>query len=242
MHASFSRNTAEPSGLEAQLGYKFRDRRLFSEALTHKSFQHENTGGQSAHNERLEFLGDSVLGLVIAETLFKAEGILDEAEMSKMKSYLVNKSVLHDVAAGLSLGDYISLGRGEESTGGRQKRSILADTLEALLGAVFLDSNYETVRSLILRLYKEKIPDVIEKKEGYDFKSELQERCQALFGTLPDYRIVKQEGEEHRKVFTAEVSIKENIYGRGTGKSKKEAQMLAAKEALEKIPCSQTCL
>jgi ribonuclease-3 len=238
MPASFSRNIAEPSKLEGLLGYKFRDRRLFSEALTHKSFQHENTGSQSAHNERMEFLGDSVLGLVIAETLFTAEGILDEAEMSKMKSYLVNKSVLHDISAGLSLGDYVSLGRGEESTGGRLKRSILADTLEALFGAVFLDSDYETVRTLILRLYKDKIPNVIEKNEGYDFKSELQEHCQALFGTLPEYRIVNQEGEEHRKVFTAEVSIKETIYGRGTGKSKKEAQMLAAQEALGKIPDS----
>ncbi|MGO9378458.1 MAG: ribonuclease III [Dissulfurispiraceae bacterium] len=236
MPASFSRNIAETSALEAQLGYEFRDRRLLSEALTHKSYQHENTGGQSSNNERLEFLGDSVLGLVIAETLFRAVGILDEAEMSKMKSYLVNKLVLHDISAGLSLGEYIRLGRGEESTGGRQKRSILADTLEALFGAVFLDSDYATIRSLIMRLYKDKISNVIEKKEGYDFKSDLQERCQALFGTLPDYRIIKQEGEEHRKVFTAEVSIKEAVYGRGTGKSKKEAQMLAAKEALEKIP------
>jgi ribonuclease-3 len=235
MPALFLENTADPAGLEERLGYKFRDHRLFKEAFTHKSYQHENTGVQSAHNERLEFLGDSVLGLVIAETLFRAEGSLDEAAMSKMKSYLVNKSVLHDISASLSLGDYVMLGRGEESTGGRQKRSILADTLEALLGAVFLDSDYETAKSVILSLYRERIPAVIDKKEGYDFKSELQERCQARYGTLPEYRIVKQEGEEHRKVFTAEVSIKEIIYGRGTGKSKKEAQMLAAKMAIEKM-------
>lgn len=235
MPASFSRNIAELSAFEGHLGYEFRDRRLLKEALTHKSFQHEDTAGQSSHNERLEFLGDSVLGLVIAETLFRADSMLDEAEMSKMKSYLVNKQVLYDISAGLSLGDFIMLGRGEESTGGRHKRSILADTLEALLGAVFLDGGYEAVASLIRCLYKDKIADVIEKKEGYDFKSELQELCQSLFGTLPEYEIVKQEGKEHNKVFTAEVSIKETIYGRGSGKSKKEAQMQAARVALENI-------
>ena len=236
MPVSFSRNTSEASELLEQLGYRFRDLDLFNEALTHKSFQHEHSGGRSAHNERLEFLGDSVLGLVIAETLFLEDGFLNEADMSKMKSYLVNKVVLYEIAAGLSLGKYVMLGRGEEFTGGRQKRSILADTLEALFGAVFLDSDYDTVKVVIQRLYRERICDVIAERDGYDFKSELQERCQAAFGTLPEYRIVKQEGEEHRKVFTAEVSIKETLYGRGTGKSKKEAQMLAAKEALEKMP------
>jgi ribonuclease-3 len=184
----------------------------------------------------LEFLGDSVLGLVIAETLFLEDGLLNEAEMSKMKSHLVNKMVLYEIAAGLSLGEYVMLGRGEEATGGRQKRSILADTLEALFGAVFLDSDYETVKALILRLYRDRICDVIARKDRVDFKSELQERCQAAFGTLPEYRIVKQEGEEHRKVFTAEVYVKGILFGSGTGKSKKEAQMLAAEKALDKIP------
>lgn len=236
MPVSFSKNISEPSDLEEQLGYRFRDRQLLGEALTHKSFQHEYTGGQSAHNERLEFLGDSVLGLVIAEALYQEDNHLDEADMSKMKSYLVNKSVLHQIAAGLLLGNYVRLGRGEESTGGRQKHSILADTLEALFGAVFLDSGYESAKKLILQLYSKKISDVIQKKEGYDFKSELQECIQAAFGTLPEYRIVKQEGEEHRKVFTSEVYIKGVMFGTGKGKSKKEAQMLAAKEALEKMP------
>jgi ribonuclease III len=236
MPVSFSKNTSDPFALEERLGYRFRTPHLLTEALTHRSFQHEHLGGQSAHNERLEFLGDSVLGIVIAETLFREDGLLNEAEMSKMKSYLVNKVVLYEMAASLSLGEYVMLGRGEESTGGRQKRSILADTLEALFGAVFLDSDYDTVKALVLRLYRERIRSVIAKKEGYDFKSELQERCQAAFGTLPEYRIVKQEGEEHRKVFTAEVYITETLFGRGTGKTKKEAQMLAAEQALDKMP------
>ncbi|HMK60586.1 MAG TPA: ribonuclease III [Dissulfurispiraceae bacterium] len=242
MPALFSTDITDSSELERKLGYAFTDRRLLNEALTHKSYHHENTYGQSVHNERLEFLGDSVLGLVIAETLFSDNGVLDEAEMSKMKSYLVNKSVLHELSVNLSLGHYVKLGRGEESTGGRQKRSILADALEALIGAVFLDSDYQTVKTLICRLYRNKIPDVVEKREGYDFKSELQERCQAMFGRLPEYRIVKQEGEEHKKVFTAEVLITESIHGKGSGKSKKEAQMLAAKEALRKMPDSKTGL
>ncbi len=230
MPVSFSGNIEE---IEASLGYRFRNKGLLSESLTHKSYHHENPGETPAYNERLEFLGDSVLGLVIAETLFHDRTLLSEADMSKMKSYLVNKSILIETASMLSLGKYLRLGRGEESTGGRQKKSVLADAMEALCGAVFLDSDYETTRSLILRLLSERITNVTSKKEGYDFKTELQETCQGLFGALPDYRIVKQEGEEHRKVFTVEVYINGEIRGRGTGKSKKEAQMVAAKEALK---------
>jgi ribonuclease-3 len=232
MPVSFSRNTAE---LEELLGYRFSDEGLLTAAVTHTSFQYENSGTQSAHNERLEFLGDSVLGLVIAETLFMRERQLNEAGMSRIKSYLVNKSVLYDIATGLSLGKFIRLGRGEDTTGGRQKRSILSDALEAVLGAVFLDSDYETARELILRLYDYRIADAVDNKRGYDFKSELQERSQALFGTLPEYRITKQEGEEHEKIFTTEVYVKEKRLGVGSGKSKKEAQMQAAREALDEI-------
>jgi ribonuclease-3 len=155
--------------------------------------------------------------------------------MSKMKSYLVKESVLFETATRLSLGKYLRLGRGEESTGGRQKKSILSDAVEALFGAIFLDSDYETAKSVILRLFSDKIDNIISKKEGYDFKSELQEKSQGLFGVLPEYRIVKQEGEEHKKVFTAEVYINGQLYGSGTGKSKKDAQMNAAKEALKKL-------
>ncbi|MDI6728071.1 MAG: ribonuclease III, partial [Thermodesulfovibrionales bacterium] len=160
---------------------------------------------------------------------------LTEADMSKMKSYLVKESVLFEMAAMLSLGKYLRLGRGEESTGGRQKKSILSDAVEALFGAIFLDSDYGTAKSVILRLFSDKIDSIISKKEGYDFKSELQEKSQSLFGVLPEYRIVKQEGEEHKKVFTSEVYINGRLYGSGTGKSKKDAQMNAAKEALKKL-------
>ncbi|MBI5213996.1 MAG: ribonuclease III [Nitrospirae bacterium] len=232
MPASFSKNTEK---LEDSLGYRFKDKALLTDALTHKSYHHENPHDAPGHNERLEFLGDSVLGLVIAEDLFLKDAMLTEADMSKMKSYLVKESVLFEIASRLSLGKYLRLGRGEESTGGRQKKSILSDAVEALLGAVFLDSDYKTAKSVITRLFKDKISFAVAQKEGYDFKSELQEKSQSLFAVLPEYKIVKQEGEEHKKIFTAEVYINGQLYGSGTGKSKKDAQMSAAKEALEKL-------
>ncbi|MCL4457797.1 MAG: ribonuclease III [Nitrospirae bacterium] len=232
MPASFSKNTEK---LEDSLGYRFKNKALLTDALTHKSYHHENPQSALRYNERLEFLGDSVLGLVIAEDLFLKDDVLTEADMSKMKSYLVKESVLFEIASRLLLGKYLRLGRGEESTGGRQKRSVLSDAVEALLGAVFLDSDYDTARSVITRLFKEEISSALFKKEGCDFKSELQEKSQSLFTVLPEYKIVKQEGEEHKKVFTAEVYINGQLYGSGTGKSKKDAQMSAAKEALEKM-------
>lgn len=236
MPASFSDDTDE---LEASLGYRFRVRALLTEALTHTSFFHENAGDCPGHNERLEFLGDSVLGLVIAEALFFHENQLTEAEMSRMKSFLVKEAVLSDLATAISLGRYLRLGKGEEASGGRQKRSILSDAVEALLGAAFLDSDYPAVRSVVLSLLSGRISSVINAEEGYDFKTELQERCQGILGVLPEYRIVKQEGEEHRKVFTAEVSIQGRVFGRGVGKSKKNAQMSAAKEALDRLGLTQ---
>ncbi|GER92417.1 ribonuclease III [hot springs metagenome] len=221
--------------LEDLLGYRFNNKELLLDALTHKSYHHEKPDKAPRYNERLEFLGDSVLGLVIAESLFCYNILLTEADMSKMKSYLVKESMLFEIASRLSLGKYLRLGRGEESTGGRQKKSILSDAVEALFGAIFLDSDYKTAKSVILRLFSDKIDRIISKKEGHDFKSELQEKSQSLFGILPEYKIVKQEGEEHKKIFTVEVYINGQLYGGGTGKSKKDAQMNAAKEAIKKL-------
>ncbi len=232
MPVLFSKNIEE---IEESLGYVFSNKRLLLDAITHRSYFHENPGEGFTYNERLEFLGDAVLGLAISHILFVDYAELTEASMSKIKSYLVNKSVLFEIASRLSLGNYIRLGKGEELTGGRSKKSVISDAMEALIGAVFLDSNYETVKILINQLYFHKLADVIFQREGYDFKSELQEKVQRIYGVLPDYRIVKQEGEEHRKIFTVEVYINTDIYGTAKGKSKKEAQMLAAKKALEKL-------
>lgn len=232
MHRSFSKSTAE---LEAALGYQFRSAALLEEALTHKSYQHEHADRSQVFNERLEFLGDSVLGLAVAEKLFSIPEPFTEADMSKMKAYLVNKTVLFELGSALRLGMYLRLGRGEESTAGRQKQSILANAVEAILGAIFLDAGYPAARDVILHLYGTRIDDVVARRSWYDFKSALQEQCQGEHGTLPDYRVVKQEGEEHSKIFTVEVYIKGIYYGCGVGKSKKDAQMAAAREALDKL-------
>lgn len=221
--------------LEKDIGYSFKNRDLLVEALTHRSFHHENPAKVASYNERLEFMGDSVLGLVIVEYLFNHAGALSESEMSEIKSYLVRGSVLSEIASGLSLGRYLRLGRGEEDTGGREKKSLLANAMEAVFGAIYIDAGYETARSTILGLFREKIPATISSGQYHNYKTELQERSQLLFGVLPEYRITRQEGEEHRKTFTVDVFIKGEMFGRGTGRNKKEAQTAAAKEALERL-------
>ncbi|MGB9716738.1 MAG: ribonuclease III [Thermodesulfovibrionales bacterium] len=221
--------------MEKRLGYVFKDKKLLIEALTHRSFYHENPDKTIFHNERLEFLGDSVLGLVIVEYLFLSEKKFKESEMAKIKSHLVKESVLSDIANSISLGKYLRLGKGEEATGGRTKKSILADAVEALLGAVYLDGSYKKVKSIILRLFKKEIDTLMDSNRFYDFKTELQEKTQMLFGVLPEYRVIKQEGKEHDKIFTIDVLIEGRRFGRGSGRSKKEAETFAAREALLKL-------
>ena len=221
--------------LEDHLGYRFQDRKIFIEALTHRSFYHENPGTADAYNERLEFLGDSVLGFVIVEYLFSLENKLTESVMAKTKSYLVKESILCEIAGDVSLGRHLRLGKGEEVTGGRTKKSLLADAFEAVLGAVYIDGGYEKAREIILRLFREKIDTIMSSGEFHDFKTELQEKTQMLFGVIPDYNLIKQEGEEHKKIFTVEVCIAAERFGSGYGKSKKEAETLAAKQALKKL-------
>ncbi len=221
--------------LEHALGYSFRNKQILMTALTHRSFLHENPGKASDYNERLEFLGDSVLGFVIVEYLFLLNGSLSESTMAKAKSYLVKESVLSEIAASLALGKYLRLGKGEELSGGRTKKSLLADAAEAVFGAVYLDGGFESARQLILRLFREKIDSVLAAGEFYDFKTELQEKTQLLYATIPEYRTVKQEGEEHNKTFTVEVFINGKKLGTGFGKSKKKAETNAAKKALGEL-------
>lgn len=225
-------NTAE---LERHLGYIFENQELLTEALTHRSFYYENPDKSTTHNERLEFLGDSVLGFVIVEYLFLSDKNLAESAMAKVKSYLVKESVLSEIADSLSLGKYLRLGKGEEATGGRTKKSLLSDAIESVLGAIYLEGGYQKAREVVLRLFREKIDTIMHSAVFSDFKTELQEKTQLLFGTLPEYRVIKQEGEEHKKVFTIEVYIDGKKFGKGTGRSKKEAQTFAAKEALSSL-------
>ena len=218
--------------LENRLGYFFTDGKVLIEALTHRSFYHENPGKADAYNERLEFLGDSVLGFIIVEYLFSMDHNLTESVMAKTKSYIVKEAVLSEVASSISLGQYLRLGKGEEQTGGRTKKSLLADAFEALLGAVYVDGGYDAAKKIVLSLFSRKIHPIINSGEFHDSKTELQEKTQLLFSSIPEYRIIKQEGEEHRKIFTVEVYISGEKYGSGVGKSKKEAETRAAKEAL----------
>ena len=226
--------------LENVLGYSFKNRRILMNALTHRSFFHENPDKAQDYNERLEFLGDSVLGFVIVEYLYLSDSSLTESIMAKAKSYLVKESVLSEIAASLSLGKYLRLGKGEESTGGRTKRSLLADGVEAVLGAVYLDGGYEDARRLILGLFQNKIGSVLMSGEFYDFKTELQEKTQLLFNSIPEYRMIKQEGEEHNKIFTVDVHIAGTKFGTGFGKSKKEAETNAAQEALRELQTQES--
>jgi ribonuclease-3 len=217
------------------LGYVFRDKGLLGEALTHKSYYHENRETAFSHNERLEFLGDAVIGLIIVEYLFLQEKKHPESVLAKVKSYLVSEMVLADIAASLSLGKYLLLGKGEESTGGRDKKSILADALESLIGAVYLDSDYERTKSIVLDFFKARIDSAIQSGEFFDYKTELQEKTQLLYGTLPEYRVIRQQGEEHKRVFTVAVYLNGKKLGIASGRRKKEAETLAAKKALGKI-------
>jgi len=223
------------SELERHFGYIFENKKLLTEALTHRSFYYEHPES-TTHNERLEFLGDSVLGFVIVEYLFLSDKNLTESAMAKIKSYLVKESVLSEIADSLFLGDYLRLGKGEEATGGRKKKSLLSDAIEAVLGAIYLEGGYQKAREVVLGLFRERIDTIMHSAVLSDYKTELQERTQLLFSTLPEYRVIKQEGEEHKKVFTIEVYIDGKMLGRGTGRSKKEAQTLAAREALLKLP------
>jgi len=221
--------------LEKSLGYAFRDRGLLSEALTHKSYHHEQSSRVSAYNERLEFLGDSVIGLIVVEYLFRLEQGYRESELARMKSYLVCEAVLADIARSISLDRHVLLGKGEESTGGREKKSILADALEAVVGAVFLDGGFETTRDLVLKFIKDKIDAIIEAGDFWDYKTELQEKTQLMHGLLPEYRLIKQQGAEHKRTFTVSVFLNDEELGTASGRRKKEAESLAAKIALQKI-------
>jgi len=227
--------TPNSAGVTESLGYVFRDKSLLEEALTHKSYYHENRETASSHNERLEFLGDAVIGLIIVEYLFLQEKKYPESVLAKVKSYLVSEMVLADISASLSLGKYLLLGKGEESTGGRDKKSILADALESLIGAVYLDSDYERTKSIVLDFFKVRIDSAIQSGEFFDYKTELQEKTQLLYGTLPEYRVIRQQGEEHKRVFTVAVYLNGKKLGIASGRRKKEAETLAAKKALGKI-------
>lgn len=226
---------SDTDALEQKIGYCFRDKGILIEALTHKSLHYENPKDAPVHNERLEFLGDSVISLAVVESLYNLKGRHQESEMSKIRSFVVKGSALSAVAKEISLGNYLRLGKGEEDTGGRKKVSILANALEALIGAVHIDGGIESARKCVDKLLGKRLLVAVESGQYHDYKTELQEECQMLFGTLPEYRLTAQKGLEHEKTFEVEVFINGEPFGNGIGRSKKEAQTAAAKEAIAKL-------
>jgi ribonuclease-3 len=220
------------SALERRLRATLRDKALWEQALTHRSYAYERGGLPT--NERLEFLGDAVLGIVITDQLYKEFPEQPEGDLAKMRAALVNMTVLADVAREIGLGDAVKLGRGEEMTGGKDKSSILADTLEAVFGAVYLDRGIRTARRVILRLFLPRIRGQVEGGVVHDYKTTLQELAAAQLSTLPEYSL-SESGPDHAKRFQAVVSLAGVSYGAGSGRSKKEAEQAAARVAVERL-------
>jgi ribonuclease-3 len=217
--------------LEGRLGYRL-EPALLVRALTHRSFAYENGGLPT--NERLEFLGDSVLGLVVTDTLYRAHPDLPEGQLAKLRAAVVNSRALAEVARNLDLGSFIRLGRGEEGTGGRNKASILADTLEAVIGAVYLDQGLSAASELVHRLFDPLIEKSSNLGAGLDWKTSLQELTATESLGVPEY-VVTESGPDHEKTFAAAARVGGIGYGTGTGRSKKEAEQQAAEAAWRAI-------
>jgi ribonuclease-3 len=212
------------SRFEKNLDHTFQDRQLLITALTHKSFPNENPGLEREDNERLEFLGDAALSLIISQHLYKKFPELNEGELSKIRAHLVNENSLAKLAAKIDIGPYLFLGKGEEGTGGREKASLLSDALEAVIAGVYLDRGIRYVTSMVLAHFQEMIEDAVGKKNPFDFKTTFQELCQERFGILPEYHLTRMSGPDHNRIFVMELMVNGDVFGTGNGKSKKEAQ------------------
>lgn len=221
--------------LQARINYRFRDRGLLEHALTHKSRAAEDVSGGVSDNESLEFLGDAVLGLVVADALFRQYPTYTEGQKSKIKAAVVSTQSLARHAEQIRLGDHLILGRGEEKTGGRFKQALLADAYEALIAGIYLDGGLDAAGAFLRRELKEAIDAGSAQTFARDYKSALQERLQALGKGLPEYRIAGEAGPDHRKLFSIEVVCRGEVLGAATGKAKKEAEQEAARLALEKL-------
>ncbi len=221
--------------LEERLGYTFRNKALLEGAMIHSSYANEHRGGGIGSNERLEFLGDAVLGLVTGEYLFRTHPDAPEGDLTRMRAALVREESLHEVAQSLGLGEYLKLGRGEESGGGRQRPSILADATESVFAAVYLDGGMEAARALIHRVLLNGDREEAVERRRRDYKTALQEVVQRRADQVLRYELVGSSGPDHARVFTACVTLNGRPVGLGTGRSKKEAEQDAARTALEQL-------
>jgi ribonuclease-3 len=220
--------------LEKKIGYKFKNPELLLNALTHSSYANENRG-RISDNERLEFLGDAVLGLVIADYLYRLFEEHKEGDLTKIRASIVSEEPLSLIARDIGLGQFLLLGKGEANTGGRDRDSVLADAVEAVIGAVYLEAGINQAKELIIGLFSSLMEKSFQGKGFQDYKTNLQEMLQAKGEEEIVYRVIKESGPDHNKEFVVEVLCGRRVIGRGKGKSKKEAEQRAAKEALEKI-------
>jgi len=224
-----------PTPMENNLGYRFNNIDFLREALRHSSYVNEQRNPALQNNERLEFLGDAVLDLVITHILMKHFPKTREGDLTRMRAAIVNESQLATVAQRLDLGRHLLFGRGEMLSHGEGKSSILADALEAVIGAVYLDGGLPAAFDVIERQFSQIIPQVAEQPAAEDFKSRLQELVQVRFKTIPDYKVVSESGPDHDKTFEVSLSVGTYLTTHGTGKSKKVAEQAAARVALEKL-------
>lgn len=215
--------------LEKTLGYKFKNKQLIIEALTHKSYK------QPYDNERLEFLGDAVLDLIVGEYLYNKFRKSNEGKLSKIRASLVNETGFDKLARSLNLGDYIFLSNAEQNNGGREKSSLLSNAFEAVIGAIYLEAGLSKAKNIAINLIEENHEEISLDSLFRDYKTTLQELTQARFGITPEYKVVASRGPDHKKEFEVAVLIEDKEYARASGKSKKIAQQESAKEAVEML-------
>jgi len=226
--------------LQRKLSYDFKDPGLLDNALIHRSFVNENPTLSCKDNERLEFLGDAVIGLCTSDILMKKFPDYTEGQLSKIRASIVNEHSLADIARKLTIGDYLLLGKGEETSGGRTKPSILSNAFEALTAAIYLDCGFENAYDFIKAVFEPLIEEGTKTAIYRDYKTAVQEICQNRFKDIPKYMLTKESGPDHDKVFEVRLSLAGNIMTTGTGKSKKEAEQQAAKKALETLHKNET--
>lgn len=225
------------SDFEKQINYTFFDKELLSHSLRHRSVVSQSEGKNTylLSNERLEFLGDAVLDLVVSEFLYKKYQTKAEGDLSKMKSLIISRKVLKDAGDRINLGNYLILGKSEEKTGGRTRFSIISNAFESVIAGVYFDGGYKNAAKFINSFVLDYIDEILSNETFFNYKSTLLEYAQKGGGASPIYQLISSEGPDHKKTFTMDVQIKDIVLGRGVGKTKKEAEQLAAAAALEKI-------
>ena len=221
--------------LQQTIGIAFNDTSLLEQAFIHSSYVNENPDSPLPDNERLEFLGDALLSFIVTEKLYHEFPHLTEGELTEIRVSLIREETLAQLASELNLGDYLFLAKGEEQTGGRHRQSNLADTFEALIGAIFLDHGLTATRDFVLRKLHSQLEQIKTGDTGQNYKALLQEFTQAKYKLLPTYRIVEVSGPDHDKDFTVEVTLGDRILGTGSGKSKRSAEIEAAHSAWERL-------